>query len=380
MCIPIEYTSGTCEDAALKKIDSYISLLEKNHISLDVVNSVREFRRNISTMFEEYYLGHQALAYCAFKKSLKCLMNDRLYIVDLPKESFYRARVNSNNKDFTNEEMFHIKYNLRGKVATQRFSFPGLPCLYLGASSYVCWLELNRPALNQFQVALIKQKKNTFCKVIDLSVHPQKLYNDMDQEYKEDMILSYLKWWPIIAMCSIIVKNENDPFKPEYIFPQYILQYLLEEKMDSEIMGIRYISIKAGKVSSEQYKDNYRTYTNYVFPITSEEPTAEGFCHRLCNNFAVIKNYSGKELEVLSDAIRRSGVVLKNNDKTPNIFASPLDGAGIYSSNGFSVPYNKTVFDRIEIVLNNKDNGRFSDDGALIIETISEDDICDMFK
>ena len=42
-------------------------------------------------------------------------------------------------------EMFHIKYELRGKVQTQRCSFPGLPCLYLGCSSYVCWLELNRP-------------------------------------------------------------------------------------------------------------------------------------------------------------------------------------------------------------------------------------------
>ena len=75
--------------------------------------------------------------------------------------------------------MFHIKYSLRSKVKTQRFSFPGLPCLYLGASSYVCWLELNRPAFDKFQVATIKQKSTDDYNVIDLCVHPYSFYNEL---------------------------------------------------------------------------------------------------------------------------------------------------------------------------------------------------------
>ena len=357
MCIPIEYSSGTCRDAVLEKIEKYINLLKKNNVSSDIVDRVKEFLKNIDTMYSEYYLGHQTLAHDAFMSSIKSLVGNNLVTADLPKESFYRARVNSNNTDFKNEEMFHIKYELRGKVATQRFSFPGLPCLYLGASSYVCWLEINRPAIEQFQVALIKQKDSKIYRVIDLSIHPRNLYKNLDKEDYQGELLSYLTWWPMVAMCSVVVKNEKDPFKPEYIFPQYLLQYLLEGCADDDIIGIRYMSIQAGKISVEQYEEDYRTYTNYVFPITGHECNEKGFCPVLSKRFEIIKNYSGKELQILSDAIRRSYVVKYSEtvDKIPN----SLEDAQLYSTNSSPFPYSKTVFRRIETILNQKDNSPF---------------------
>ncbi len=57
---------------------------------------------------------------------------------------FYRARL-SEAKPFTRGNLFHIPADLRYNVATQRFTIHGLPCLYLGGSTYVCWRELGEP-------------------------------------------------------------------------------------------------------------------------------------------------------------------------------------------------------------------------------------------
>ena len=59
--------------------------------------------------------------------------------------NFYRARDNNTGFLYTKEEMFHIPYELRHKVTNQRYSVSGLPCLYLGSSTYLCWEELERP-------------------------------------------------------------------------------------------------------------------------------------------------------------------------------------------------------------------------------------------
>ncbi|MFW1494652.1 hypothetical protein ACEV9S_24505, partial [Vibrio parahaemolyticus] len=45
--------------------------------------------------------------------------------------------------------------------------------------------------------------------------------------------------WPLIAACSIRVKNPSDNFKPEYIIPQLLLQWARDYK---SIDGIRYTS------------------------------------------------------------------------------------------------------------------------------------------
>lgn len=58
--------------------------------------------------------------------------------------SFYRARVHSGTKKFTYKDMFHIPFSKRGIVQTQRYSFPGYPCLYVGESVYACWEEMHR--------------------------------------------------------------------------------------------------------------------------------------------------------------------------------------------------------------------------------------------
>ena len=56
----------------------------------------------------------------------------------------YKCRENAKLFHFTKDEMFHIPYDKRNLVGNQRYSLFGLPCLYLGGSSYICWEELGR--------------------------------------------------------------------------------------------------------------------------------------------------------------------------------------------------------------------------------------------
>lgn len=352
-----------------------------------MINLVGLFCDGLEEMYTEYYLGHQNKAYQAFKKALLDQIKGMDIVTTiLPKESLYRARKNVGNKDYKNNEMFHIKYGLRGKVQTQRFSFPGLPCLYLGCSSYVCWLELNRPQFDQFQVATIRQKdEGKNFKVIDLCIHPLTYYKELVQreekgnsEHDTLDLIQYLQWWPIMAACSISVKNEEDSFKPEYIFPQFMLQYLLEEINDEDCIGIKYISIKAGKVSKKQYESDYRTYTNFVIPIRTANENSNGFCDFLEKEFGIVRNYSGRELQVLTDSIRGTGVewvdfgIEKETDSA--------DEVKLFGTNDVTYLYSKSIFGRIETILENKDMDKYSKDGRLIISPISNEDIDRLFE
>ena len=44
----------------------------------------------------------------------------------------FRVRSGQLAERLSNSQMFHIPFEMRDRVATQRYSFPGLPCLYLG--------------------------------------------------------------------------------------------------------------------------------------------------------------------------------------------------------------------------------------------------------
>lgn len=58
----------------------------------------------------------------------------------------YRFRI-LRSAPYTAGELFHIPFYLRRIVGPMRYSVAGLPSLYLGGSSHVCWRELGEPDL-----------------------------------------------------------------------------------------------------------------------------------------------------------------------------------------------------------------------------------------
>ena len=194
--------------------------------------------------------------------------------------SFFRIRCSSENYLFKPIDFFHIPFEKRGIVKTHRYSIPGYPSLYLGETIYTCWEELSRPNLTNFQV--VKFIPTRTLTILNLSPY-------LGQN--EHKCYNYFMLWPLIAACSIKVKNPQDNFKPEYIFPQLLLQWVLN---NGKIDGIKY--------KSTHIKDKPNGFVhNLVFP--AKEIQSTGHCLQLRKDFKVSKPISSEFMRLSSGNI-----------------------------------------------------------------------------
>src|ERR1022692_486127 len=219
---------------------------------------------------DTYYAGFPSKAYFEFEKAISIiedfLILKNVGIVFNELTPYYRARKGYGTQ-FQKYQMFHIPFEEREKVTTQRFSVPGLPCLYLSNSTYVCWEELGRPDINKMQISRYKLE-NIQYKFLDISLTPssmRKTLETISSNYSIDflkltprealdswdkMSLNFIMRWPLIAACSIKVKKEDGAFKPEYIFPQFLLQWVTHNK---KFDGIKYFSVEANMFQNFDY-------------------------------------------------------------------------------------------------------------------------------
>ena len=103
----------------------------------------------IKAKLDAYYDGKPYKAYHSLEDGLLSDLKDFYEVLNIrnfwPRENFYRIRIHKENFPIAIDNFFHIPFEKRGLVKTQRFSIPGFPSLYLGSSIYLCWEELNRP-------------------------------------------------------------------------------------------------------------------------------------------------------------------------------------------------------------------------------------------
>lgn len=280
--LPKEYKNGDFNIYVSELLDKFIDKLKelkKTHTKFDDIdNSIESIlkRQNhlvdkIKESLNYYYDGKPAKAYQSIDNGLYSDLKDFMDVLNIKTHpintNFYRLRIHKENFPLDFDEFFHIPFHKRGKVKTQRFSITGYPSLYIGTSVYVCWEELNRPNINEFQaVRLINTKE---FKVIDLS--PPKYDNNSPYD-----LYKYLMIWPIVCVSSVKVRNIDDSFKPEYIIPQLLLQWVREK---GDIDGIAYqtthINFKESLSEGE--------FLNLVLPV--KEINTVGLCNILKQNF-----------------------------------------------------------------------------------------------
>ncbi len=120
--------------------------------------------------------------------------------------------MSNSSEEYTKEGMFHVPFESRIKIETQRYSIAGLPCLYLGNSAYVCWLEMGKPNLDSLNMALIEKTTNTDrLRILDLSLTAEQVKQCyLCGEYSEIFAEDYLMMWPLIALCSIALKTKRE--------------------------------------------------------------------------------------------------------------------------------------------------------------------------
>lgn len=294
---------------------------EKGHLYNPIQVNIKDIKRvcGLLTKAVNHYLnGFPSKAYTSFERAIKLLMGKPLKIYQKSvMEQFeipgYRYRKDDDlklfrvvsvddNKPYSRVRVFHTPYNLRSKVSTSRYSIAGYPSLYLGTSLALCCEEIhmnphqNFALASMFKLERTLEYTNTNIRVIELGVKPQDFLElnysneSHDRRISQNLLndseirSAYLLWYPLIASCSYIRTNKNDPFAAEYIIPQLLMQWVRNEigsnKGDeyNQLVGIRYFSCASVKASDMGF--------NYVFPTSGQQKSAElPYCSVLTKAF-----------------------------------------------------------------------------------------------
>ncbi len=119
-------------------------------------------------------------------------------------------------------------------------------------------------------------------------IYCDSLKNDTDRRLKDvvekyiNLLVSHIICWPLIAACSIVRKDSNSKFAPEYVIPQMLLQWVMEYEDDNgKIDGIRYFSAK-----KTNYLGPIKSIVNYVFPAI-KSPGDRDYSSMLAEKFEI---------------------------------------------------------------------------------------------
>ena len=268
-------------------LNSYYKLVEKHKKNLNLTNDkikeLKDIIEKIKDIIRNQYNGMHSTAFTSFNNLLGIEEeNDvvsRLIITRIPanSKSFYRMRKIENRKNVPYQEMFHIPFDKRGIITTQRYSTPGYPCLYLGESIYACWEELGRPLMGESMVS--RFICDTELRLVDLRTPT---FNDWSKNFEK-----YILFFPIIIACSFKVESENNHFKPEYIITQLIMETIIKYNRNSKtgtyVHGVYYSSVN----KNEDFRFADDKLYNIAIPVLKPLPTKKDgkYCEILSSIF-----------------------------------------------------------------------------------------------
>lgn len=227
---------------------------------------------------QRFYNEKPDLAYNYFKKKVLAVKLDgTTRYIDFFRlhgtiaQSFYRiGEVENDNRYDSEDGLYHVPFHLRAQIAPQRFSIAEYPILYLSNSIETCWLE--KDCIEEFFMS--EYTLNNAIALVDISVPNE--FEKVLQDLKP--LFLFLITYPLIVASSIKVKDRDLPFKPEYVIPQFILQFIRNEK---EIDGVMYTSTK---IPNNKNNETW-SYKNIAIPVLSNKDS--GYCEKLRKKFNI---------------------------------------------------------------------------------------------
>lgn len=219
-----------------------------------VTEKINDIEANSKSLIEVLKLYSQGKIVAASQKAFKVFDNMKSQLMQrysgpYRPEIYYRIRKIDDSDPFSlkRKELFHIPYFKNHLVGTERYSMPGHPCLYLASKAELCWYECGMPkkfAISKFD---IPQTEDSNLRFIDFSEKLMPLmksffnwfHNENDIEQVRNYLLKYIYTYPLRAACSLAVKHPDGKFIEEYIIPQLLLQWVIN---DEDFDGIRYES------------------------------------------------------------------------------------------------------------------------------------------
>lgn len=270
---------------ALKTYQSFLQKLDNNQQPNgwnELFSHVNKIINKIKDIALNSYKGLPSTAGSMLSNMMKSY-GDKLIWENIPVDTyFYRMRrIEDRRTNITYDEMFHIPIDKRRLVTTQRYSTPGYPCLYLGKSIYTCWEEMNRPRMSDCWVSQLKNTQEIY--LLDLRVPSLQSFLDNFE--------NYILLFPVIIACMLPVINSNDIYKPEYIIPQLLTEWIIKKGKD----GIYYTSTH--KNSDFDYPDD--KYENVAMPV-KDPIMSNRYCSKLKSVFKITQPLNN-EIEQLRE-------------------------------------------------------------------------------
>lgn len=243
-----------------------------------IIRRVADFSSNIIESVHLYYKGMYSTAYRKIEEILSDSLYADNYLTINKDDVFYRVRVFDEYGQKSYKDMFHVPFSSRDKIATNRYSAPGYPCLYLGANINACWEELGQPRFDDLMVSRFIVKEAF--PVLDLRIPTQ-------ERLKDDGILERI---PLIIASTIPVLNRKALFKPEYIIPQLITEYVItKNRMPYEQEEYSLFDFKLGiYYTSSRLNSKFgfpqKTFDNMALPSVLVDDKSD-YCQLLASCF-----------------------------------------------------------------------------------------------
>jgi len=318
----------------LDHLDGQDDLFENNKWDLDFIEVkklARKLALGLSNVLSKYLNeSNRYAAYEVFKNTLEeehkygsesSIRLEQLLLVQRIPDISYRIRY-SEFSLLDQKDLFHIPFEERYKVADERYSVSGNPCLYLSNSLYLCFREKQLESYNNQYASLVRyfpidEIKNY---VIDLTWDKDLI----DSESK----LRFIITWPLLAACNILVHDYSHKFRCEYLIPQMILNWVMHGRQ--RILGVKYNSTKISSSSKD-----VGAFHNYAFPAKSNLGLEYGV--ELTEHFHLTKPI------LMSESVQSSSRIFK--------LQHDVEQVGLFGS---VVNYEETQFASVENYLLNQ--------------------------
>lgn len=232
-------------------MDNLLIDMKKENIKAEFIEIAEEYKGIFKNILDEYYSGNIIKAYDLVEKLVKEYKESDILVSNISRSYsfnyhviedkewdefvFYRARLGREEYNYTKDDLKHTPFNMISKIGTYRFSIPGQPCLYLGTTTYDCWLEMKKPQNNEFNAGCILLKKDYV--ILNLSIDIG-FFTEISKNATLNILKDLFKLLLISMVTSFCVSEESRSFKSEYIISQLFTLACKSNGID----GIAYIS------------------------------------------------------------------------------------------------------------------------------------------
>ena len=288
---------------------TFLTLKQRNAIRLICNNILEIINSENEEQFEKF---EKFIQLDIVKKNLRIIKKE------MPVDGYGKTRVNlfklrqtNLSKKYKREEIFHVPYTKNTKMTTTlyRYNIEKKPSLYLGSTVQCCMSELGIDVNEKSVIGSmyrLNEEKSHELYIIDIGKRPIDFIKRTALINDDYQPISYLFIYPLIAACSVVVKDKDVPNIPEYEISNLLYQWI-NKYYNHQLCGIRYFSCADPFYKIRDNKGNIiyetdskmsftRYYINYAFPI-GKNIDSHGYSEKLKEAFVLTLPRYYKEFE-----------------------------------------------------------------------------------